>query len=241
MLERWLNPLLGRFGYRLVNERRRPPRPWEHDAALGALLPIVRPRTLLSPDRLSFIYQLARLARGVEGDVAEVGVYRGGSAYLIASALRGTGKTVHLFDTFAGMPAVDAQRDNAAFVQRGIFADTSEADVRAFLGAFGDVRTYAGLFPETAAPIAGRRFAMAYIDVDIYESTVACLEFFYPRMSGGGVMLFDDYKSPKCPGVAEAIDAFFADKREHVVHTTVHQAMVIRAAGAGAHEVTRAA
>src|SRR5205085_6808666 len=55
------------------------------------------------------VYQLVLRTQKLEGEIAEVGVYRGGSAKLIAS-LKGT-KPLHLFDTFAGMPAVQPGLD----------------------------------------------------------------------------------------------------------------------------------
>ena len=230
-IEALIQPLLRPFGYRLINQKRRPARPWELDPSFDQLVARVQGRTLLSNDRLFFIYQYARHACAIAGDVAEVGVYKGGSAFLLASVLRETDKTLHLFDTFVGMPGVDVQRDNTAFVRTGLFDDTSETAVREFLAEFDRVRTHAGFFPETAGPVEERRFAMVYIDVDIYQSTLDCLGFFYPRMTAGGVMLLDDYKSPKCPGVAQAVAEYLADKPESPIHTTVNQAAVIRLGG----------
>jgi hypothetical protein len=54
------------------------------------------------------IYQLARQALRLPGEVAEVGVYKGGSAYLMA-AIFDPDKPIHLFDIFAGMPPVDPE------------------------------------------------------------------------------------------------------------------------------------
>jgi O-methyltransferase len=54
------------------------------------------------------IYQLARQALRLPGEVAEVGVYKGGSAYLM-DAIFDPDIPIHLFDTFAGMPPVDPE------------------------------------------------------------------------------------------------------------------------------------
>lgn len=127
-IESLLQPLLRPFGYRLINQKRRPARPWELDSTFDELVSAVRDRTLLSSDRLFYIYQYAQHARAIEGDVAEVGVYKGGSAYLLASVLRDTDKTLHLFDTFAGMPHVDEHRDNTT---------CAEGDLRRHIGSRG--------------------------------------------------------------------------------------------------------
>jgi O-methyltransferase len=201
---------------------------WQGNADFSAILPRLAGHTLVTTDRLFFLYQLARSSVSLPGDFAEVGVYKGGTAWLLAKVLENSGKTLHLFDTFAGMPEVDATRDNLAKVQAGIFADTSLEAVQDYLKEFPRTSFYKGLFPGTATPVREHRFSLAYIDVDIYQSTKDCLEFFYPRVTPGGVIVSDDYKSAACPGVEKAFDEFFADKPEVPVHSTFHQCFVIR-------------
>jgi O-methyltransferase len=43
-----------------------------------------------------------------------------------------------------------------------------------------------------------------HVDVDLYEPTRACLEYFYPRMAAGGIILCDDYGTPAFPGARRA-------------------------------------
>ena len=69
------------------------------------LMATVRERTLVTIDRCFVIYQYARWARAKEGAMAEVGVYKGGTAKVIATAA--PGKKFYLFDTFNGMPDVN--------------------------------------------------------------------------------------------------------------------------------------
>ena len=73
--------------------------------------------------------------------------------------------------------------------------------------------------------------ALAHIDVDIYEPTLASCAFFYPRMTPGGILLFDDYGFPACRGEKEAVDSFFADKPESVITLPSGQALVIKLPG----------
>lgn len=53
------------------------------------------------------LYQFACQTRSVPGAIAELGVYKGGTAKLLSHVLADTGKTLHLFDTFSGMPKTD--------------------------------------------------------------------------------------------------------------------------------------
>jgi len=157
------------------------------------------------------------------GEVVEVGVYKGGTARLLALAL--PHKTVHLFDTFAGMPATNSNFDKHL---AGEFSDTSLAAVQEHLKDCRNVHFYQGLFPATSGPIAQTKFSLVHVDADIYDSVRACCEFFYPRLEKDAVMLFDDYGFPTCPGARKAVDDFFSDKPEVPFYLPTGQCLVVR-------------
>jgi O-methyltransferase len=146
----------------------------------------------------------------VAGELAEVGVYRCGSARLICEA-KGA-RELHLFDTFAGLPS-PGQNDAGVAFWTGQFAASLEA-AQEYLKAFPNVHFYKGLFPSTAEPVRDKKFCFVHLDVDLYEATRAGLEFFYPRMTAGGVLMCHDYDAS---GVRLAIDEFFRDKPELVL------------------------
>jgi len=54
------------------------------------------------------------------------------------------------------------------------------------------------------------------------------LAFVWPRLSRGGMIVFDDYGNPMCPGARKAIDTFFADKPEIPLCLPSGQALVFR-------------
>ena len=67
------------------------------------------------------------------------------------------------------------------------------------------------------------------MDADIYSSTLDGLEYFYPRMSKGGVILFDDYNFPHAPGVAKAVQEFTNNKGERIIVSPLdYQAFIIK-------------
>jgi O-methyltransferase len=70
------------------------------------------------------------------------------------------------------------------------------------------------------------------VDVDVYRSILDCCEFIYPRLKTGGVMVFDDYGFPTCPGARKAVDEFFTGKPETPVILQTGQAIVIRSVSA---------
>jgi O-methyltransferase len=169
-----------------------------------------------------YIYMAVKRTRKVPGDIAEVGVYKGGSAKIICSA-KGD-KHLHLFDTFEGLPRVD-DIDTVWPFYEGKFAASYDS-VRDYLKNDRNVNFYKGVFPLTSDPVKGVSFSLVNLDVDCYESTKQCLEFFYSRMSKGGIILSHDYMT--APGVKKAFDDFFEDREEPVLETAGSQCLVVK-------------
>jgi O-methyltransferase len=196
-------------------------------------------KCLLTGFEQFFVYSLSRSQCHVDGDLAEVGVYTGASAKLIAeardslarSASEGSPgslklKSFHLFDTFAGLPQSSAKDRNVYTGKSKPQYACSLDSVQEYLRNYANLHFYPGLFPETATPVADRKFCFVHIDVDLYTSTLACLEFFYPRLVPGGILLSHDYSL--LTGVKAAFTEFLADKAEAVVELPTTQAMIIK-------------
>lgn len=88
------------------------------------------------------------------------------------------------------------------------FFNTSYEAVKKYLSSFCNVQIHAGAFKEICAKVAHAAFSLVHIDVDIYRSTVSCLEFFWPRLSDGGIIVVDDYGFVACQGAKQAVDTF---------------------------------
>jgi O-methyltransferase len=201
-----------------------PIRPWETEPDFLPLAAEISDHTLVDRLRLYMLYQLVKQTRRLPGAVAEVGVYRGGTARFIARLLAGH-RPLFLFDTFAGMPDTHPTHD---FVRRGDFADTSLEQVRAYLADARNVTFCPGLFPESAGPARDQTFSLVHVDVDIYASILSCCEFFFPRMNPGGVMVFDDYGLITCAGAKIALDEFCAAHGEVPFYLPSGQCLLVR-------------
>ena len=164
---------------------------------------------LLLEDEAYQLLSCARATGKIQGDIAEVGVYRGGSARLMCE-VRGN-RSLHLFDTFEGLPPTN-QVDSR--FGAGQYAASFE-DVQRYLAPFPNVQIYKGRFPATSAPIADRQFSFVHLDVDLYEPTRDSLEFFYPRLNPGGIFLIHDYLWAE--GVRKAVQQFFATRPEPIL------------------------
>jgi O-methyltransferase len=195
--------------------------PWLHSDFLAEYAKI-QPYTLVTVDRCHTLSALATQARSIEGEVWECGVYRGGTAMLLGDKLAGSGKTLRLFDTFAGMPETDRTIDAHA---AGDFSDTSAAAVATRVpGAV----FHEGLIPDTFKGLENTKIAFAHVDVDIYSAVLACCEFIYPRLVVGGFMVFDDYSFPSCVGALKAVDEYFGGKSVVPVVSPTGHALVFK-------------
>jgi macrocin-O-methyltransferase TylF-like protien len=147
------------------------------------------------------------LEDGISGDLAELGVYRGHSAAVLASFARAYARQLHLFDTCAGFDRRDFQRDEASKATDPYSATSIEA-VRRLVGD-RSVTYVAGRFPESLPPeFSAKSFAVVHLDCDLYEPTKAGLAFFYPRLAPGGLLIAHDYGGLYWEGVKRALDEF---------------------------------
>lgn len=202
-------------------------RPWGGLPEFRTLYDEISRQTLLNAEQAWILYSLAQQALSVDGDFLEAGVYRGGTARLLWRVLEGSSRQrwLNLFDTFGGMPKTDLQRD---LHREDDFGDTSVETVSAFVGGGQRVICHQGLIPHTFRGLENLRLGFSHIDVDIYRSVADCCAFVYPRTTLGGIILFDDYGFPSCPGARRAVDEFFADKPEFPIVLRTGQAIVFR-------------
>ena len=188
-------------------------------------------RTYLNVDRLYTIWQAVESLPPSARAVAEVGVYRGGSAWFMADALRRSGREMPFYvcDTFQGHVEVD---DSVDGVHRpGVqFTRVKAEKVAKYLREFPFIRMQVGDIRETAPAFAGESaFGLVHLDVDVYPITRFCLDFFGPRVVPGGMMVMDDYGTTTCEGVKRAVDEFTASNPGfRVMHLLTGQAVVTR-------------
>ena len=155
-----------------------------------------------------------------DGDVVECGCWRGHSAVGISRILADHhfGGEFHVFDSFEGGLSEFKPEDDSLLVhsdaqkQRLTEAFASSFDsVKAITDEFGFVTLHKGWIPDTFVDFEPRPLRFVHVDVDLYEPTKAALEFFWPHMVRGGVLVCDDYNSSLFEGASRAVDEFLAD------------------------------
>ena len=145
----------------------------------------------------------------VPGAIAELGVYQGDTAWQMNYYM--PDRQFYLFDTFEGFSESDIATEKAYALSRasaGEFADTSVGAVMERMPHPEMCRVRKGHFSETAAGLTHSVFAFVSLDADLYEPTMAGLEFFYPRLNEGGVMIIHDYNSARFRGVRQAVKEY---------------------------------
>jgi O-methyltransferase len=174
----------------------------------------IRRATMTSPQRCLRLWKQCQeiFQRKIPGAIVECGVWRGGSAALMALAARHYGETrdFHLFDSFEGLPEPSAADDAASIAYSGgrssgqlvpigeCTADVDQVKTLLFKNLDLDPAAFhfhIGWFQSTvpSASPAIDGIALLRLDGDWYESTKVCLEEFYPKLVSGGTIILDDY------------------------------------------------
>jgi len=170
------------------------------------------------PRLWSFILNIKQvLNENIPGDFAELGVWRGNTASVLAHYAASTNRKVYLFDTFEGFDTRDLEGIDKD--KQMAFTDTSLAMVKEVIGISSDVCKFVkGYFPSTVSKEhKANIYSIVSIDCDLYEPMKAGLEVFYPLMSKGGLFLLHDYSSMFWDGAKKAIDEFCIKNGEYVI------------------------
>ena len=158
------------------------------------------------------------LSRNLVGDFAECGTWKGHSAYIIANLLESHSfqGTLHIFDAFEGGHSEKHEKDRnlrikqtPKKIKRGLMPfKSSEEEVRKCLEDFQFIKFYKGWIPDRFRDVEDQHFSFVLIDVDLYQATLDSLDFFFPRMVEGGVIICDTYGVTQFPGATKAVDEF---------------------------------
>lgn len=172
--------------------------------------------------RLDLVHYLyATLA--VPGAYAECGAYRGATALLLCHAWRSRapafdGSGFYVIDSFSGTPESDERdlipvRGDGGGIRMTSFFPPRKSDVevdkvRGYFRGFPRVEIAHGWIPDVLETLPEPAWAFVHIDLTLYAPTLSALEYFYPRLSPGGVLICEG--SLFCPGVQKAVDSYAA-------------------------------
>ena len=168
--------------------------------------PLSKPLSLLSKGQLDLIEKIAVALhqRGVPGDFIEAGIWRGGAVVLMRAlidAYEMEGRRVFAADSFAGIPRNERARNDPVDLWTDRWIAPLD-EVKQNIARFGllDERIVfvSGFFADSLKTLSDERFALIRLDSDSYDSVETSLEYLYPQLSKGGVIIIDDWHLDGC-------------------------------------------
>lgn len=152
---------------------------------------------------------IADQINNLDGNIAEIGVYKGQFARIINKKF--PKDMFYLFDTFEGFREEEAEKELAAgncdkeFIER--FKETTVEKVMKIMPYPEMCVVKKGFFPETTEGIDAR-FKFVSIDVDFEQSIYDAIVYFYERLVVGGFIFIHDYNEGKLKGVKNAVQRY---------------------------------
>ena len=175
--------------------------------------------------KIIFLLQCIKETEHLEGDIIELGSYKGGNAIMIAKFLKqiGSKKKVYACDTFSGIPEEDSNVKDIA--DMGYFSDTNLDAVKKKLKKYDafNVKLVIGDFRNTLPNLDKEKFSLVFIDCNIFSSAKLAINFSYPRLVKDGVLFSHCYGAPKGKGSTSlwgetyAVKEYLSNKLEKIV------------------------
>ena len=167
--------------------------------------------------RVIALYEVYKMTLGVAGHIAEAGVYKGAGTLLFAKLTQifepESLTLVHGFDWFEGAKPT-AEEPN-------VFEGSYREDYDRLMSLIRaqrldhivhihklDLCTELDQFFKTNAYM---QFKLVYLDAGIYDIVISCLKHFWPRLTSGGVIVFDQFNHELAPGETRAVKEFMPD------------------------------
>jgi len=194
-----------------------------------AIITKAKPFTMTSVERMAAVIAAIDhiVAKGIPGDIAECGVWRGGSMMVAAMALvsrNDVNRSLYLYDTFEGMTepsaydrdldsiSADAHLTNSP-ARTGFWCYAGLEEVRTNMLSTGypedRMHLIKGDVEDVIPQASPNRLAFLRLDTDWYASTKHELTYLYPLLSEGGILIVDDYGHWQ--GAKKAVDEYFEE------------------------------
>jgi O-methyltransferase len=213
---RWLRRLIPR-GFQPQLRGFRKSLQWRKRRRLEEPLRTVFPYTQTNRERQRHLLKLCETIEReqIPGAIVECGVLDGGTAALMAYGTRSSGRKVHLFDAWQGLPPT-TERDGVGARSWTGEVVGSPNRVRKIMRKMGiepsRIRFHVGWFHETFPHAEIEQVALLHVDADFYEPTKLILNRWYPHLAPGGFVQIDDYDSFE--GCYKAVDEFLEEHPE---------------------------
>ena len=201
--------------------------PWLDDINFLEIYSKAQSHTLVDIYRCYELWELAKQSLEIDGNILEVGVWRGGTGSILASAVKDSSKKVFLADTFSGVVKAGPNDTN---YKGGEHSDTSYDLVDNYLSTLNlsNYKLLKGIFPEETSSKCEGKIALLHCDVDVYSSAKDIVNWTLTRLSSGGILVFDDYGFSGCEGVTNFCNELRVNKNFTFIHNLNGHAIYIK-------------
>jgi hypothetical protein len=183
--------------------------------------------------RVHTILWAASHCRNIPGDFVECGTNKGGFARAICEyvQLAGTGKKFYLLDTFKGLAEnllTEAERRAGKKEHfEKVYADCYE-EVRKTFTPFPFVELVKGMVPDTLGRVKSGQVAFLSVDMNSVVPEIAALDYFWPKLSPGGMIILDDYAYVTCDLQYAALNEWAAKKGIKILSLPTGQGLIVK-------------
>lgn len=179
--------------------------------------------------RVHTLLWAASIAAKLNGDFVECGVNRGGFSRAIVEFTNfpQLPKTFYLMDTFSGL--VDeyiSEEERRRGARGGMYAECYDQVIGTFSG-FPNITIIKGPIPDTLPKVTPTAVAFLSIDMNCVAPEIAAAEYFWPRMTPGGIIVLDDYGWAGFEAQKRAFDTFAKQRGVEVLSLPTGQGIIV--------------
>jgi len=165
----------------------------------------------------------------LDGDLVECGVHMGLYSLVMMKTLKfaNSGRNMVLYDTFEGLSEEFSSAGERALVAGVYDIPDWEKQVRESFSVYQNASVIKGNVPEVLADTAPDRVSFLHLDMNAASAEIAALEFFWPRLVPGAIILLDDYGRAENLEIGEAHETWFGDKGMKILELPTGQGFVL--------------
>ncbi len=183
--------------------------------------------------RVHTILWAANQCLQVEGDFVECGTNKGGFARAIVEYhdLPAVNKNFYLLDTFEGLAdELLSDKEKAAGKKEHFENEYKDcyAQVTETFKHFPFVKIIKGMVPDTLTQVPSERIAFLSIDMNCIAPEIAALNYFWDKLSKGGIIVLDDYAYVTCDLQYGAHNAWAAENGIKILTLPTGQGLIVK-------------
>ncbi len=178
--------------------------PWKKDTEFQKNYCKFANLTMLDQVRLYTFWEAIENIESIDGDVIEVGSWKGGVSFLMAEKIssKNINKTVFAYDTFHGV-VKSGIHDNYYKNNEHDEATLDEFNINIDKFKTSNLEVFSGIYPDSFIDNIDEKtkYCLAHIDVDTFQSAYDSFKYIWKKLSKNGIVIFDDYGFHQTNGV----------------------------------------